>query len=62
MHYNISYSSQHQLSCSLYVIHKPKKSGLVVIHKPKDSGLVVQCFLRKNNRSEGKEMEKEEEQ
>jgi len=47
MHYNVSYSSQHQLSCSVYVIHKPK-----------DSGLVVQCFLRKNNRSEGKEMVK----
>jgi hypothetical protein len=46
----------------MYVIHKPKKSGLVVIHKPRDSGLVVQCFLRKNNRSEGKEMEREEKQ
>jgi len=44
----------------MYVIHKPKKSGLVVIHKPRDSGLVVQCFLRKNNRSEGNKMEREE--
>jgi hypothetical protein len=57
MHYNVS-CSQHQISCSVYVIHKPKNSGLVVSHKPKDSGLVVQCFLRKNNGSEGKEMVK----
>jgi len=37
-----------------------KKSGLVIIHKPRDSGLVVQCFLRKNNGSEGKEIERED--
>jgi hypothetical protein len=50
MHYNVSYSSQHQLP----YMH--------VIHKPKDPGLVVRCLLKENNRSEGKEMVREEKQ